>query len=468
MDRHDRLEARYDAAQTVATNARHWSMADSLSADESNSPHVRSTLRTRSRYECLQANSYAKGIVHTLALDLVGSGPRLQVLTKNEAANSIIQDSFHRWMRKIKLTRKLQTMRVAKCVDGEAFAEMVTNPNLDNRVKLDLRITECEQYETPNPILDPERMISGLEFDEFGNPITYHRLQSHPGNSGFTNEKDDIPAREVIHLFRQDRPGQHRGIPEVTTALPLFAQLRRYTIAVISAAETAAKFSAVLQTGASSVTEDGDTFDPNVTPFEIADIDYDMLVSIPHGWQMNQFKPEQPMTSFREFVDSILREIARCIHMPHGIATGDASNYNYSSARFDSQTYQKAIATERQYWEEECLDRLFEAWFDEAVLIEGMIPRRLGSFEELPIKWIWGAREHVDPQKVAKAREIDLKMGLTHRAREYAILGLDVDVEDDKAFGPAGFATREEYRQWLRGSQAQESQLEEAGNVSQD
>ena len=104
MVRHNRgetLEARYDAAQTTETNARHWSMADLLNADESNSPHVRSTLRTRARYECLQANSYGRGIVETLSLDLVGSGPRIQVLTDNEKANSIIQNSFHRWMRQI-------------------------------------------------------------------------------------------------------------------------------------------------------------------------------------------------------------------------------------------------------------------------------------------------------------------------------------------------------------------------------
>jgi hypothetical protein len=134
MVRHNRgetLEARYDAAQTTETNARHWSMADLLNADESNSPHVRSTLRTRARYECLQANSYGRGIVETLSLDLVGSGPRIQVLTDNEKANSIIQNSFHRWMRRAKIARKLRTMRLAKCVDGEAFAEMVTNPNLD-------------------------------------------------------------------------------------------------------------------------------------------------------------------------------------------------------------------------------------------------------------------------------------------------------------------------------------------------
>lgn len=54
----------------------------------------------------------------------------------------------------------------------------------------------------------------------------------------------------LIHYYRVERPGQSRGIPEITPAIPLFAQLRRYTLAVIAAAETAADFAAVLYTDA--------------------------------------------------------------------------------------------------------------------------------------------------------------------------------------------------------------------------
>ena len=52
----------------------------------------------------------------------------------------------------------------------------------------------------------------------------------------YSQAYDRVPAAAVIHYFRTDRPGQRRGIPEITPALPLFAQLRRYTLAVIAAA----------------------------------------------------------------------------------------------------------------------------------------------------------------------------------------------------------------------------------------
>ena len=74
------VRARYDAAQTTAENARHWAMADALSADGAASADVRRKLRQRARYEVAN-NSYAKGIVLTIANDCIGTGPRLQLLT---------------------------------------------------------------------------------------------------------------------------------------------------------------------------------------------------------------------------------------------------------------------------------------------------------------------------------------------------------------------------------------------------
>ena len=69
-----RVRGRYDAAATTEENRRHWANADLLSADASANPRVRSILRSRARYEVAN-NSYARGIVSTLANDCIGTGP---------------------------------------------------------------------------------------------------------------------------------------------------------------------------------------------------------------------------------------------------------------------------------------------------------------------------------------------------------------------------------------------------------
>ncbi len=442
------VNAAYDAAQTTEKSARNWKYADSLNADRANDLTVRKTLRERSRYECLEANSFAKGMIHTLALDVIGKGPQLHVTLKNEAANSQIQNHWKAWAKAISLARKLQTMRIAKCVDGETFAELVTNRRNRHAVKLDLRVTECDQYSTPQAYLDPTCMVDGIKFDEFGNPEVYHRLKYHPGGWGYSYEADEIAAEEVIHLFRQDRPGQHRGIPEVTTSLPLFQHLRRYTLATISAAETSAKLTAVMQTpNILTMDSQGNPVNPEVKEFDHVDIDYDTITALPEGYTLNAFDPKQPVTTYDDFVRAVLREIARCLHMPAVIALGDASGTSYSGGRLDVQTWQKAIEIERTYWEDECLDRILAAWFDEAVLL-GLIPNDIGSFDELPHQWVWDNREHVDPSKVAAAQDTKLRNGLTHRQREYGLGGLDMDEEDAKAATGFGL-TVQEYRRRL-------------------
>jgi len=70
------VEGRFDSAQTNADNRRHWANADPLSADAAASAELRRTLRNRARHEVAN-NSYARGIVLTLANDVTGTGPRL-------------------------------------------------------------------------------------------------------------------------------------------------------------------------------------------------------------------------------------------------------------------------------------------------------------------------------------------------------------------------------------------------------
>jgi hypothetical protein len=118
------IMARFDAAQTTKDSARHWAAAEFLSADAEADPAVRKTLRTRARYE-VQNNSYARGIVSTIANDTVGTGPRLQMLFDNEGLNHEVEHDFAVWAKRVQLAAKLRTMRMARCQDGETFAVML-------------------------------------------------------------------------------------------------------------------------------------------------------------------------------------------------------------------------------------------------------------------------------------------------------------------------------------------------------
>lgn len=419
------MRARYDAAVTTDDNRRHWANADGLSPNASNSAEVRRVLRNRARYETAN-NSYARGIVLTLANDVVGTGPRLQMLTNNAEANRRIEQSFMQWSCSVQLAEKLRTMRMARATDGDSFAVLTNNPRLETEVQLDLRLIEADQVTTPDLDRISKIAVDGIVFDAAGNPIEYHILRNHPGDGYYSarNAYDRVPSAAVLHWFRVDRPGQTRGIPDIMPAIPLFAQLRRFTLAVLAAAETAADFAGILYTDAPANGE-ADAAEP----FEPIELEKRALVTMPGGWKMSQMQAEQPSTTYAEFKHELLNEIARCLNMPFNVASANSSGYNYASGRLDHQVYFKAIRVEQSHLERVVLDRILAAWFDEAAFVPDLLPTGLGPFASWSHQWFWDGHEHVDPAKEANAQATRLASHTTTLADEYAKRGQDWETQ---------------------------------------
>jgi capsid protein len=242
-----RPQNRFDAAQTDDRNRRHWAQSDALSARAANNLGVRRLLRNRSRYE-RDNNGYAAGLVGTLANDLVGTGPRLQAHTGEEGLNRRVEARFHSWADAVRLAQKLHLMKQAKTGDGETFGLLLTDEVANEPVRLDLVVLECDQVTTPANAMPANiaQWVDGVEMDARGRPLYYHVLKAHPGDNYSTavlyQEYERLPASQVIHWFRQTRAGQARGVPEITPGLPICAQMRRWTLATLTAAETAADF----------------------------------------------------------------------------------------------------------------------------------------------------------------------------------------------------------------------------------
>jgi len=419
-----RVAGKFDPAQTTANNRRHWANADSLSALAAATPAVRKILRERARYEVAN-NSYARGIVLTLANDTIGTGPRLQMLTDDPEANRRIEAEFSAWATAVDLAGKLRTMRMARAQDGEAFAVMINNEGLASAIQLDLRLIEADQVASPNlmAIGTEAGKTDGIELDAAGNPVAYLIRKAHPGSSTAGSTKyDRVPATSVIHWFRTDRPGQRRGLPDILPALELFAQLRRFTKAVLGSAETAASFSVLMKTTAPAGGEAAE-----VDPMTEMEIEPNTALFVPEGWDPEQLKPEQPATTYEMFKREIINEIARCLNIPYNVAAANSSAYNYASGRLDHQTYFKSIRVEQSHLEAVGLDRLLAAWLEEAAKVYAL--PAVARVAAVPHQWMWEGHEHVDPIKEARAQAARLTAHTTTLATEYARAGKDWETE---------------------------------------
>lgn len=465
------VKGSWDATKTTDENERHWRNADGLSARAAASPRVRQIFRNRARYE-FDNNSYCQGIGLTIANHCIGKGPRLQVRLNDPVTGRIINSrisgqvelEFREWAEEIKLAEKLRTLRVARYKDGESFAFLTTNLGLESQVKLDLQTIEADQISTPTLTnswtsvgADGQELVDGIDFDKFGNPTEYHRLKNHPGAAFFSGDPlafDRIPAQYVIHRFRADRSSQARGLPEIATSLALFAMLRRFILATVGAAETAADFAAIMKTNGSL--DDGAVKLGEDRWFDAIPIEYRALLTLPEGWDISQLKAEHPATTLPMFKKELLLEISRCVSVPYNIAACDSSGYNYSSGRLDHQVYYGMIETDQYDTSINDLKKIFRHWCSEAGRIPGYLPTEFSRIVQsapplkarIPVQWFWDAPADIDPTKTAAANTADLSNGTNSRANIYARKGLDVDEEDKKA--AEGFAmTVPEYRKAL-------------------
>lgn len=437
------VAAHYDAAQTTPSNARHWIGADALSAASSNSEAVRSTLRERSRYE-ISNNAYAKGMIETYVDEIIGTGPRHQLSSgsKRSKVDEDVERAFEQWKRANGFDGKISLAKKSEVASGEIFAVMTRGSARRSssvsifdpvpQVEMGLHLIEADQVADPTLSGESiEEVVSGIRYDQYGNPTAYHILNSHPGDALGDTSGRWVPADLVLHMFKPERPGDARGIPLITPALELFAYLRRYTLATVESAEHVANIAGMLYTDSPA---DGDA--ESLETLDTIDIERGQIMVMPYGWKYGQAQGEQPTTTYSEFIKQLLREIARALSLPFNIAAGDSSGYNYASGRLDHQTWNKKIRVEQSRLISTMLDPIFWSWFAEASRVDGILPTeaRTESYRrDLRVSWFFDGSGHVDPTKEAQGQSIRLENGTTTLAEECAKDGRDWrDVMDQR------------------------------------
>lgn len=447
--KYQELKAKFDAAQTNTDNELHWALADDLSAEAAANPGVRRTLRNRSRYECQESNAYGKGIILKHGNHLIGRCPRLQMQLDDKPLNKFIEKHFLAHAVAIQLGRKFRTMTKSKTVDGESFGKMFTNEKVSHGVKLDIRLVEADQIATPFLTGTDPNYIDGIKFDETGvNVDHYDMLKSHPGAMAIMPgvsplDVTEVPAEEMLHWFREDRPNQKRGLPETTASLPLFAQLRRFTMATIAAAETAAEYAGVIKT---ITTPEGGPV--KIDPLEIINIEMRSMLTLPEGWDINQIDAKHPATTFEMFERAIVTQMAQPMQMPYNVAAGDSSRHNFASGKLDYKHYDGAIRVERYDFMCGPLRQYFAAWYREFKLwvkTRNLWPTDLPSFDELVFGWFFDQVDYsVDRNKDANGTATLFACGASNPAMHFGEQGEDWDNVADAAADAYGL-TREQY-----------------------
>lgn len=417
-------QRRFEAAETDRLNEAHWLHATDNHVNEWLRERL-SILRARCVYET-RHNGMLSGVVGTLVDDVVGpDGPVLQVLSDDNTYNDALEQLWRTWFAAPTFRPtfsgtqllKLWVRNLPRC--GEFLATIETDRDAEGPVQLRLKPRHPRLLGTPYDRAGDVRHEMGIDFDEpDGRPVRYWIGSRQFG--GLTTYAP-YPPDLVIHEFLVEEEGQARGIPWSTPSLPSAADLRDYDDQVQDAARQMADAAAMLYT------ENPDV--PVWDAPEETEIQRRTVRMAPPGWKPWQYNASQPPAQYPDYRAERHRELGRPFGMPLLMVRLDSSRHNYSSARLDTQTYNRTVQGIQRWLsgtEASCgtLNRLVDLIAAEARFTLPALRRRP---ERVLYHWTWTPRPHVDPAKEATAEETGLRNRTLSFSDALAARGTNLD-----------------------------------------
>ncbi len=440
------LQARFDLAQTTTDNQNHWAAADGLSGRAALNPEVRKRMRERSRLEAENSSWYA-GILSTATNHIVGTGPRLQVTTANNEGNSRLEKAWASWASAVNLTEKLRVAVETYWRDGEVFLMRARRPAL-GVVELDIRLYESEQCHEPTPggsYGDPYQ-DDGIRIDPGSNELEYWFADHHPSDPFYTGSIRGrwYQSKNVIHLFRRQRPGQLRGSPRFASGLPYLAVMRRFEMATAHAAEAVANVALYMKTTGSGVTPAESTSEP----FTTAPTVRNAMMLLPDGYDLFQPKMENPNSNLEMFIRQGMMYFCRAGNVPLGLGLGTSKDSNFSSFKGDIRNIWGPEVKAEQDRLTTMLVEIVFGWFLEEIVLDtsyvdhtgATVPGVLDGMPpicKIDHQWYWDSLPPMDELDAAAAAEKRIQSGQSTLPQEYADKGVDFDTAMAK--GAAGF-----------------------------
>jgi lambda family phage portal protein len=290
---------------------------------------------------------------------------------------------------------------------GECFVRLrVRRPEDGLSVPLQLQTLEAEHLDASNnkPLANGNFIRGGIEFNRLGQRVAYHLYREHPGDAmlfGTAREMVRVPAEEVLHIFKPQRPGQIRGEPWLGRVLLKLYELDQYDDAELVRKKTAAMFAGFI------TKNDPDTpFMGEGTPDDKgaaqAGLEPGTLQLLEPGEDVKFSEPGDVGGSYEAFFRQQLRMIAVGLGITYEQLTSDLTGVNYSSIRAGLIEFRRRCTMlQHQVLVYQLCRPVWQRWLELAVLA-GALPISIGDFQKnrrsyLAAKWIpqgWRSREN--------------------------------------------------------------------------
>jgi lambda family phage portal protein len=412
-------------------------------------------LRERSR-DLARNAPIATGAISTCLTNTIGTGLTLDSRIDRQYLGLSDEDAdeweantereFRMWAqsRECDVSRKfnfatLQELAFRQVLEnGEVFTLLpkVTRPGSPYMLKVQL--VEADRVCNEGFKSNTDKLIEGIERDDYGAPVYYHILNQHPGAPYYSRKSYTwtiMPAfsptgmPNVMHLFRPIRPGQTRGVPYLAPVIETLKQLDRYTEAEIMAAVISSMFTVFIKSESGDMEFDTEELGQE-TGAKVGDKDMKLasgaIIGLAKGESIESADPTRPNSAFDPFMKSILEQIGAALEIPFEIIIRHFSA-SYSASRAALLEAWRFFRGRRAWMAAYFCQAIYEAFLYEAVVV-GRI-RAPGFFSDPMIRYaycqsVWGGDSpgYIDRQKDVDASVTLIENGMSTLDEETRLL----------------------------------------------
>ncbi|MDR5867292.1 phage portal protein [Halomonas koreensis] len=408
-----------------------------------NGPIARSLPLLWSRsHNAIRNNAYAQSAKEKHISNLVGTG------IKPQWGDPEIQALWDRWVAEcdadgIDNFYGLQALAAGSQFEaGEALARIRFRRSSDGlSVPMQLQLIEPEHLDPNFSRAFGGRLIKmGIEFDGIGRRTAYHLWRFHPHEklTSELNERVPVPADNVVHMFRRTRPGQLRGVPELTSVIVRLYEIDEMQDATLARQKLGQLFGTfVHRKTAHDPEDDGPTFGELVSaPGDIEPLDEFTPGGIHYledDEQVTFSNPPDIQGQYTEWLRSELLAVAAGAGITYEQLTGDLKGVNYSSIRAGVIEFRRrAEALQAMLIVHQWCKRIAAKWLDVAVTSGALVRpdywRNRARY--LAIDWIAPKWEWVDPLKEVTADLMEVRAGFAPRSEKAGERGWALDQLD--------------------------------------
>lgn len=401
----------YDAAQSYSTSPLKRNSNSANREIKSQNSIIRENAR-----DLIRNTPFANKALQVITNNVVSWGIEPKISHENKDKQEKIRQLWHRWSDgECSLDGKTDFYTLQKqvldsvVVDGEVVVKEVV---LDGSVRLQLLESDYIDSKADGFVKGEFKVIQGVAVDKYKRPQAYFLYDEHPGD-GFTNSSH-VPADKVIHVFRQDRAEQLRGVSWFAPVLHSIKTLSELQWTQLIRLKLSATITGV-------VTQEPSQLSPEQLQKQRAE-DFDLqpgTFKFLSPGEKIEFPNVPNPEGFNGTAKLTLQEIAAGLGLTYEALSNDLSGVNFSSGRMGHLQFQANLNT----WQWHLMiprfcNPAFEK-FKKYCALKGV------DVTGVKVEWQPPARQMISPDKEVRAAKEAIRSGLQTLPGALRELGYD-------------------------------------------